>query len=170
MKYTPQPAMGQTGSFKKRMDTPPKAKHPSFIWRYSFQLKSKYGALTAAADLQIFPFAVNFLLIQFDQMFIFLVEQVFETALRSQEIFDRQFVLGFIIQHPFAVDDFEQRPVACFYRCLTDIDDIRCIVSPASGAGSHDIQECCAFCINGFFCLQVQVSEILYECCLCNIG
>ena len=56
---------------------------------------------------QVFPSSVNFLLECLDEIFIFLLEEVFEAALFYQPVFDGQLLPGCIVQYPFAFDNFK---------------------------------------------------------------
>ena len=91
----------------------------------------------------------------FDQIFVAWFEEMFESSLFLQEFFYRKLLLRLVVQDPFALYDLKQRPVASLYTQLTDLHDIRCVISPSTRARCHDIQECCARRVDCFFRLDV---------------
>ena len=66
-------------------------------------------------------------------------EEVFETALRAQEVLDREFFLWLIVEDPFAVDDLKEWPEAGVHSQLADFEDVGHLIAPAARAWSQHI-------------------------------
>lgn len=94
--------------------------------------RPSYNLILRTSIQQILPTAVNLLLILNEKVLVFRLKQVLEPALRSQEVLDRKLLLRRVGEDPFALDNLEQRPVACLNCQLADVHDLLCRVSPSS--------------------------------------
>ena len=124
---------------------------------------------SGAVVLQILPTTIDLVLELLNQVLIAGLEQVLKPSLCPEEVFDRKLLLWLIVQDPFALDHFEERPVAGLDCQLTDRHDVTGIVSPASRTWSHDIQKCRTRSIDRGFCFGMDILEVAKEGCLTDI-